>query len=56
MIQHQAANLTYRDALERFEGEPRIENLPRIHAVLIDLLRSQRHPEAKHKALPNYTE
>ena len=34
MIKHRAANITYRDALERFKREPRMENLPPVHAVL----------------------
>jgi hypothetical protein len=34
MIKHRPANLTYRDALERFRREPCMENLPPVHAVL----------------------
>jgi hypothetical protein len=43
MIKHRAANLTYRNALERFKREPRMENLPSVHAGVM-------HPEAQHNA------
>ena len=37
MIKHRSANLTYRNALERFGREPRMENLPPVRAALKEL-------------------
>jgi hypothetical protein len=48
MIKHRAANLTYRDALERFRRDPCMENLPPAHAVLKELC------IPKHITTPNY--
>ena len=37
LIKHRAANLSYRDALERLGKEPLMENLPPVRAALKEL-------------------